>query len=147
MSGDEKDTEYEYAVNATDHILAAPKTKTISDTSDNKEQDLYYDELPHGQVEKVNLTKEDFIEDGVELNRTFNDYGLVMTEIDPEFNTTTIWYNSSNLYPTSTINALGHVTQTDYNLFNGQVATSTDPNGLVTVNKFDAFGRLIQTKI
>ncbi|MFA5127231.1 MAG: LamG-like jellyroll fold domain-containing protein [Patescibacteria group bacterium] len=147
LTGDEKDTNYEYAQNTTKHILAAPKNKEISSIAESKDQDLYYDNLPLGQVEKVNLTKEDYKTDAVEVKRVFNSYGLVSAEIDPKNATTTIVYDSPNLYPASATNALNQVTLTDYNLFNGQVASSTDPNGSRTVNTFDAFGRLVLTQI
>ncbi len=143
LTGDEKDTAYAYAENIEDHILAAPMTKVISDNSDSKEQNLYYDNsLVLGQVEKVNLTKEDYLEQDVEVNRNFNNLGLVTEEISPENATTTIAYDSNNLYPASSTNALNQVSYTEYNLLNGQVATTTASNGLTTVNKYDAFGRL-----
>ena len=141
LSGDEKDTDYEYAQNTTKHILSAPKTRTISDTVDSKEQDLYYNKQAHGSVDKVNLTKEDYITDGVEIDREFNSYGLVNKEISPEKATTTIAYDSHNLYPATTTNDLNQATYTEYNLFNSQVATTTSPTGAKTVNRFDAFGR------
>lgn len=143
LTGDEKDTNYDYAENLDDHILAAPMTKVISDSSDSKEQNLYYDNsLVLGQVEKVNLTKEDYIEQDVEVNRNFNDLGLVTEEISPKNATTTVAYDSYNLYPASSTDPLNNVTYTEYNLLNGQVATTTAANGLITVNKYDAFGRL-----
>ena len=147
LTGDEKTTDYEYALNETKHILAAPKNKIISNTTETKEQDLYYDDLPYGQVNKVNLTKEDYLEQDVEINRVFNQYGLVTAEVDPKGATTTIAYNADYLYPTSIINPLNQTTYTEYNLFNGQVTTSTNPNGLIAVNNYDAFGRLVKTKI
>ncbi|MBT4210076.1 MAG: hypothetical protein HOE19_04155 [Candidatus Komeilibacteria bacterium] len=147
LTGDEKDTDYDYAENTTKHILAAPKTKTISDTVDSKAQDLYYNNQAHGQVDKINLTKEDYITDDVELNRNFDSYGLVYEQSDPKFATTTLSYDSYNMYPASSTDPLGNTSYTDYNLLNGQIATSTTPNGAMTVNKFDAFSRLTETKI
>lgn len=147
ISGDEKDTEYLYAQNTTKHILEAPKTKTISDSSDSKQQDLYYDNMPHGQVNKVNLTKEDYIEDDVEINRNFNNYGLVYEQSDPKFATTTISYDSDNLYPESSQDPLGYVTLTEYDPIFGQIASSTNPNGMVTNNTYDPLGRIKKVEI
>lgn len=147
VSGDEKDTDYLYAENTTKHILSAPKTRTISDIAETKEQDLYYNNQAHGSVDKVNLTKEDYKTDNVEVNRNFNSYGLAYEEISPENATTTIAYDSDNMYPHTTTDPLNNVTYTEYNLLNGQVATSTAPNNMVTVNDFDAFGRLKEVKI
>ena len=147
IAGDEKDTEYLYANNETKHILAAPKTKIISDTADSKQQDLYYDEMAYGQVNKVNLTKEDYIQEDVEINRKFNSYGLVYEQSDPKFATTTISYDTNNLYPISSEDPLGYVTLTEYDPVFGQIASSTDPNGLVTNNSYDALGRLKEVKI
>ena len=142
LIGDEKNTNYDYAQNLDDHILAAPKTKTISDTTDSKQQNLYYDNLALGEVAKVNLTKEDYLEQDVEVNRNFNDLGLVTEEISPKNATTTIAYDTYDMYPASSTDPLNNVTYTEYNLLNGQVATTTAANGLTTVNKYDAFGRL-----
>ena len=147
LAGDEKVTDYDYAENTNKHILAAPKNKEISNTIESKDQDLYYDNLPLGQVEKVNLTKEDYKVDTVKVQRTFNNYGLVATETDPKNATTTISYDSANMYPSSSTNSLNQVTYTQYNLLNGQVATSTAPNGALTINNFDAFGRLTKVQI
>ena len=147
LTGDEKDTNYEYAQNTTKHILAAPKNKEISNTVETKDQDLYYDNLALGEVDKVNLTKEDYKYDNTEVRRNFNNFGLVNAEIDPKNATTTISYNAVNMYPASTTDALGNTIYTDYNLLNGQVSTSTDPNGAVTVNKSDALGRPIKALI
>ncbi|MFA6252861.1 MAG: LamG-like jellyroll fold domain-containing protein [Patescibacteria group bacterium] len=147
LTGDEKDTNYEYAVNETKHILSAPKTKVISDITNSKQQDLYYDNLLLGEVDKVNLTKEDYIEQGVEIKRNFNSLGLVTQEISPKNATTTIAYDSNNLYPVSSTDPLNNVTYTDYNILNGQIATSTAPNGAMTIKEYDNFGRLVKTKI
>lgn len=146
LIGDEKLITHEYAFNPTEHILAAPKTKIISNDTETKQQNLYYDNLPLGQVNSVNLTKEDYIVNQVDIDRTFNNYGLVTTQTDPKGFNTTLAYDSNNLYPTQATNPLNQITYTQYNLFNGQVATSTAPNGLITVNKYDAFGRLTETK-
>lgn len=147
LTGDEKDVDYQYATNTAKHILSAPKKKTISDSTNSKEQDLYYDNLAHGSVDKVNLTKEDYLVDDVEVNRIFNNYGLVETQIDPEGATTTISYDTNNMYPSITTDPLGHQILTDYNLLNGQPATTTEANGRHTVNKYDGFGRLLETKV
>jgi len=147
VSGDEKDTDYIYAQNETKHILSAPSDKIISDVVDTKNQKLYYDNLAYGEVEKVNLTKEEYQEEDVEINRNFNNYGLVYEQSDPKFATTTITYDDENLYPKSTEDPLGYITLTEYNPINGQIASSTDPNGLVTNNTYDALGRLKEVKI
>lgn len=147
LTGDEKDTDYEYAENTSKYILAAPKTRTISDSVESKDQDLFYNNQDHGVVEKLNLTKEEYENDSVEINRNFNTYGLVYEEVSPENTTTTIAYDTYNMYPSATTDALNNTTYTQYNMFNGQIATSTEPNGKEIVNKFDAFGRLVETKI
>jgi RHS repeat-associated protein len=145
LVGDEKTTIYEYATNEVKHILSAPKEKVITDTTDTKSQELYYDDLAFGQVNKVNLTKEDYLVDNVEINREFNDLGLVVAETDPENNVSEIVYDENNLYPSETINALGQTSLTEYNLLNGQIDRSVAPNGAITENQYDAFGRLIKT--
>ncbi|PWB38389.1 MAG: hypothetical protein C3F02_03480 [Parcubacteria group bacterium] len=147
ISGDEKNTDYDYALNETKHILSAPKNKTITDTMDNKAQDLYYDNLAFGNVDKVNLTKEDYKSEGVEVNRTFNNFGLVDSEVTPEGATTSVAYDTDNLYPATKTNSLGQTTSFQYNLLNSQPAVTIDPNGAVTENTFDDFGRLTRVQI
>jgi len=46
-------------------------------------------------------------------------------------------------FPGTLTNALGHVTQRSYDAGNGQVLSSTDPNGLTTSTSYDGFGRLL----
>lgn len=148
-TGDEKLTTYEYATSAEAlHILGAPKNKVISDPNSISQvhQDYYYDNLPLGQVEHLNVTKEDLPSQNINTRFTYNDYGLVTQKKDPYDNTTTITYDQNNLYPETTTNALNQTVETTYDLATGQLLESIDPNGLVTQNDYDALGRLTEVK-
>ncbi|PIS04710.1 MAG: hypothetical protein COT81_04980, partial [Candidatus Buchananbacteria bacterium CG10_big_fil_rev_8_21_14_0_10_42_9] len=144
LTGDERTTTYQYASNATKHILALPKTQVVSDGILSRQKDFYYDGLLHGQVDIGNLTKEDFIVDDVEINRSYNAYGLMTGETDAKGNTTNISYDSYSLYPATTTNALSQSTLTSFNLLNGDLSISTDANGNSSQNSFDAFGRITE---
>ena len=147
LSGDERTITYEYASDSTKHIRAFPKTETVSSGGDSREKDFYFDGVAHGEIDYGNLTREYFIVDDVEINRTYNSRGLLITEIDPNSSTSTIDYDEDFMYPAEATNPLNQTTFTSFNFLNGEVATSTDPNGFVTKNSFDAFGRVIETKI
>ena len=77
-------------------------------------------------------------------------YGNVTCTRDAGGNTTTMAYDSSQTFPLTATNALGHVTSTSYYGVNGvatttglygQVNSVTDPNGATTTSEYDVFGR------
>ena len=148
IPGDEKTTDYQYAVNEVKNILAAPKNKTISDSADSKGQDYYYDNLPLGQVNKVNVTKEDLKVNGVDVETTYNSFGNPLTRKDPKENTVaTLTYDSNQLYPVESADALSNISETIYDPATGQLLYSRDANGYVEQNTLDAFGRLIKKEV
>lgn len=85
---------------------------------------------------------------------TYDQYGHVLTQVDPLGHTTTYAYygtTSPGNYTmgdlASVTNALGQVTNfAQYNA-NGQVLTTTDPNGVATVNTYDLRQRLLSTTV
>ncbi len=149
ISGDEKTTTYAYAQNSTKHILATPKTKTINSTSETKTQDFYYDQSTIlGSVDKANLTKEDLKTNTVDIETTYNNYGLPLTKKDPKDNTAvSLTYDTNNLFVSTTTDALGRQTATKYDKTTGQLLSSRDPNGYQEKNTYDAFGRLIKKEL
>ncbi|MEH0935909.1 RHS repeat domain-containing protein [Micromonospora psammae] len=75
---------------------------------------------------------------------TYDPYGRVVDEYDAKGNKTTSAYtmNGVNLLTgSSQTNALGHVRSTTFNTRRGNAATSTDANGVVARQHYDALGR------
>ncbi|HKF08817.1 MAG TPA: hypothetical protein VKB89_08855, partial [Xanthobacteraceae bacterium] len=65
---------------------------------------------------------------------------MVATSTDRNSNATSFVYDSYNLYPATTTNALLHRVNSYYNYANGKVKQSTDENGKLTRNLFDGLG-------
>lgn len=115
-----------------------------------KEQKSYYDSLGFGEVGIGNTTKEESWISGstyAAVNRTYNSFGLPLTETDPRNNTTTYSYDSFNLYPIIVTNALSHVTNLEYDYRLGQANKTTDSNGLVNKISFDGLGRATKEEL
>ncbi|QHP67453.1 hypothetical protein EI171_08440 [Bradyrhizobium sp. LCT2] len=118
-------------------------TSTVSATSSDTK--YYYDSLPFGQVSLGNNTKQDDWISGTTYassTKTYNSYGLVATSTDRNGNATSYVYDSYNLFPATTTNALIQKTNAYYNYSNGKVKQSSDPNSSLTRNIFDGLGRL-----
>lgn len=141
IAGDEKNVTHGYAQNVAKHILSAPKLGGLAAGAESRLENVYYDQLPLGQVDKVNPTKEEFRPNSVDIERTFNSFGLAVTEADPRQNTTSLVYDGDNLYPATTTNPLSQASYSVYEPLNGRMKRQTDANGLVTEQEFDAFGR------
>ena len=92
---------------------------------------------------------------------SYNQYGQVLTEVDPLNNTTTYAYYTTTSFTgadpnavgrtigdlQSVTNALGQVTNyTQYNK-SGQVLQMSDANGVVTTNTYDLRQRLLSTSV
>jgi YD repeat-containing protein len=117
----------------------------MATSSDTK---LYYDSLPFGQVNVGNNTREEDWVSGTKYastTNTYTSYGLVATSTDRNGNATSYVYDSYNLYPASTTNALLQNTQSYFNLANGKVKQTTDPNSRLSKNIFDGLGRITET--
>jgi len=146
-------TEISYALNATDNIVAFPGTQTVykqDGTTKIQERKSYYDGLTLGNIDKGNLTKqEDWVETTtyVDTEKTYNAFGLVLTEKDPRDNTTTYTYNAFDMYAASSTNAKSQVTEYTYDYIFGKVKTVTDPNDRVFETVYDGFGRVTEEKV
>src|SRR6202030_1023806 len=91
----------------------------------------YYDGLSLGNASTGNLTKEaDWITGSTYATtlNTFNSYGLVTQTLDPRNSTTTYAYDTNNLYPATTTNALSQTTGYQYDYSSGKPTQTTDPN-------------------
>jgi RHS repeat-associated protein len=68
--------------------------------------------------------------------------GVIETDVEGRRIASYSTYDGDGVYPTSTINEVGHVTQTTYHPGLGVLVATTDPNGVTSRAKFDTFGRL-----
>ena len=148
--GTDKRTAIFSYVASTSVNISLPIEKTLLDNNSatSSNQRLYYDSLPFGQIMLGNNTRqEDWISGTAyaSTTKTYNAFGLVATSTDRNGNATSYVYDFYNLYPATTTNALLQKTQAFYNYSNGKVKQSTDPNGRLTRNLFDAVGRLAET--
>ena len=147
---DKRTTEYDYATN-TDGVVVVD-TETLKNNSGTKvkESKYYYDSQSHGSVTAGNLTKrEDWVTGStyVDTEWTYNSYGQPTSETDPNGNTTYFGYDTNNLFPASTTNALGHTVWKDFDYSSGQVGTTTDQNGEVYVTTYDGLDRPLTEQI
>ena len=141
-----------YASNMPANITSLPSQETSLDQSGNKikETKFYYDLLALGSVDKGNLTKQEEWVSGatyIDVEKTYNTYGLVMQEKDPNDNTTNYTYDSFNLYPASVTNAKNQTAQYTYDYTSGKIKTVTDPNSRVFETVYDGFGRVKEEKV
>ncbi len=131
--------------------LSLPTSKLIKNNASTTVQEtlFYYDGQVFGSTTVGNLTKEQNWISGstyASTTKTYTSYGLVATSTDPRGNTTGYLYDSFNLYPATTTNALSQVTGILYDYAKGAAKRVTDPNGLVKTSTFDPVGRVIEEK-
>jgi RHS repeat-associated protein len=129
--------------------LSVPIEKTVFNSSNATTTDTkyFYDNLPFGEVSTGNQTEEQDWLSGTHYassTKAYNAYGLVASSTDRNGNITTYSYDSFNLYPATTTNALSQSTAYTYDYSNGKVEKTTDPNGQITLNKYDGLGRLTE---
>jgi hypothetical protein len=129
--------------------LSVPTEKTVLSNSGATTTDIkfFYDGLSFGHVNVGNQTQEqDWITGTAYASstETYNSYGLVATSTDRDGNATAYKYDSFNMYPATTTNALSQSTTDAYNYSNGKIATTTNPNGGITRTLFDGLGRVTE---
>jgi hypothetical protein len=103
-----------------------------------------YDGLATGLLTKGNETATRRWQSGssyATTARVFNSYGLATSLIDARGSTTTIVYDSSNLYPATTTNPLGHIESKLFNLRCGSPTQIVDANGATTTIAYDGLCR------
>ncbi len=143
-------TTFTYASSTGSNVIGKLSDEILVNQSSTKIQETqyYYDGLGLGSVGAGNLTKqEDWTASSTYVNtaqNTYNSYGLVTQSLDPRNNTTTYTYDSYNLYPATTTNALTQSTGYQYDYSSGQVTQTTDPNGGVFQTLYDGIGRPLQ---
>ncbi|WP_334392929.1 SpvB/TcaC N-terminal domain-containing protein [Bradyrhizobium sp. AZCC 2262] len=108
-----------------------------------------YDGLVSGSVANGNETQTQKWKSGsayATTKQVFNGYGLVTSSVDARGSTTTVVYDSSNLYPATTTNPLGHVEVRTYDLKFGKPTQIVDVNGATSTIKYDGLGRVVEKK-
>ncbi len=144
-------TSITYTNNTSNGIIGLPVTEVTKDINEVKvnETKHYYDNLALGQVGAGNETKTEMWRVGskyIDVEKTYNSYGLVSSEKDPRDKETSYVYDSYNLFPISVTNPLSQVTSYTYDYSSGQVKTTTDPNGRVFTTIYDGLDRVIEEK-
>jgi YD repeat-containing protein len=147
ISGDELYYNYTYAFDTQDWIINKVAKEDVFDSGNIlvKESRNYYDNKgftgigPKGELTKtVNWNNNG--------NDSFNyysydDYGNMISKTDSLGNIEKWYYDSSHIYPSSYINALGHVTLYNYNISTGNL-NYEEKNGIRKNYLYDIFGRI-----
>lgn len=141
-------TNIDYAIDESNKIIGLPATEITSDQDANKikEARYYYDDLPLGQVEIGNQTKQEqwqSTDNYISTQKVYNQYGLVVSESDPLGQQTNYTYDVYNLYPIEIINPAGQINNFNYDYSFGKVIQSIDPNGQILKTNYDGLGRII----
>lgn len=142
---------YTYAASSTNTTMSLPSRELVVDQSGNTVKDTKwtYDNLSFGSVTYGNQTKEEKLKSGssyASTTKTYNSYGLVTQFTDPRGYSTTYTYDTFNLYPATTTNALGHTQTFQYDYSSGKVATTTDANNRTFATDYDGLDRPIREK-
>ncbi len=137
-------TDYTYTASGS---IQLPKQITKNDQNSAKVNEIknYYDNQAHGTALKGNLTKQEQWKSSssyIDVEKTYNSYGLVTQEKDPRDKTASYSYDSYNLFPTRVENALDQLTQYTYDYSSGKVKLTTDPNGLLSSRSYEPLDRV-----
>lgn len=150
LGTDKRTTAFSYAASSTGYLIL-PSQETVTDQSAAtvKETKNYYDLQVLGSAIKGNLTKQEYWVVGtstVDIEKTYNSYGLVTQDRDPRDKNTNYTYDTYNLYPATTTNAISQVTGRIFDYSSGKVTKLTDENGRVFQTLYDPFDRIIEEK-
>ncbi|MDB5187991.1 MAG: hypothetical protein JWO50_511 [Candidatus Kaiserbacteria bacterium] len=147
-------THFEYATSTATSSVPNITTSYISRATQYNQAGIQisdtkhlYDNLAYGLVQRGNETQTPqwiFGSTYATSTQSYNAYGLIISKSDPKFSTTTIAYDSNNLYPATTTNALNQSTLYTYDVRFGLVIKSVDPNGLVASTSYDGLGRPLE---
>jgi YD repeat-containing protein len=154
VGADQASTTITYAASSTSSVFAGlPQRETTVDHASSTVRDTkhYYDSQPLGTVVAGNETKtETWTHDSTFASTTKiydGTYGLVATSTDGDGNVTAYSYDTNNLYPATTTNALGQKTVRTYDYSSGQVIKTTDPNSRVYQSLYDPLDRIATSSI
>ncbi len=123
---DKYTTDYTYIASTTPYIVGLPKQETVKAQNELtvKDTKYYYDSLAFGNVDRGNLTKQELWATSttyIDIEKTYNIYGLVTQEKDPRDKTTDYVYDEYNLRITTSTNALSQAIDLYYDYSSGQV--------------------------
>jgi RHS repeat-associated protein len=147
MFGDERLTNYSYALNDGYWIMDRVAAVTVFDAvgDKTKETKYYYDKLGlHGVSSTGELSKTEKWNDAGDASftyYTYDSYGNVLSQTDSLGATTHYNYDLTHTFPSGIINALGHLTSYDYDLGTGNL-NWVEKNGIKTHYYYDTFGRI-----
>ncbi|MGV8171398.1 MAG: RHS repeat domain-containing protein [Candidatus Woesearchaeota archaeon] len=145
--GDEKYYNYSYAINTNQWILNKVARETVYDSTLTKvrESKNYYDSIGlTGMGLRSDLTKTELWNSNGNNSFAYYDYdryGNVISRTDNYANTEKYTYDITNTYPSTYINALGHITYYNYNISTGNLLY-VEKNSIRTSYEYDAFGRI-----
>jgi len=165
VGDDYREVETEYHNNQTDWLLGLPKQVTVKDMGGTvfKRDWLYYDYSANVDTVPTQglLTCKEAWGGGapnpnIVTRYQYDAYGNLTETIDPEQNSTSIYYDSDyHMFPVRTVNELGHTASNTYYGVEGiplnssgyqgswgQLHSTTDPNNQTGYRVYDVFGRL-----
>ncbi|MCA8977811.1 MAG: VCBS repeat-containing protein [Planctomycetes bacterium] len=158
ISGDESRTENTYRYNTTAYIVGKLSTTRLrsglasSGTSVAFTRFRYDNQSSYTNAPtRGNRTHVESWNDRLGQYATtvygYDAYGNVTRQVDPVGNVVqTTSYDSSHVFPTRVVNAVGHVTQQTWDLRYGSLLTRTDPNGYAYAWGYDVLGRLTSAR-
>jgi YD repeat-containing protein len=140
-----------YAASTTLNLVGLPSQETVVNNASTTVSDtkFYYDSLALGSVAKGNLTKRELWKSGaswIDIEKTYNAYGLVTEEKDPRDKATTYTYDTHNLHVATSTNAKSQSTGFVYDYSIGKPKRTNDPNGLIFEVTYDALDRITAEK-
>ncbi len=141
-------TSYTHATGTNLSLLATETTVNQSGSTVSQSR-KYYDSQSLGSVTDGNLTKLEQKINGstyASTTRAYNAYGLVTSEYDPRAKVTTYTYDTYNLYPATTTNALSKSTGRTFDYSSGKVTSVYTPNLRSFVTVYDPFDRPTEEK-
>src|SRR3989344_78036 len=139
-----------YVYTTTGPVLPI-STETLNQSGSRiKQQKIYYDNQSFGTAIKGNPAKvESWVSGSNYINnqKTYNSYGLPLTETDPNGKVTSYAYDTYNMYPSVVTNALNQQTSYLYNYGVGKPKQVTDVNGFIYQTNYDGLGRIKEEKV
>lgn len=146
-------SEFSYAVpvNPSTYVVGLFSQNRILDANNQKQSEsfYYYDGLSLNSVDKGNSTKVQRWIAGAnfaETTRSFNGFGQVVEETDPNNHITIYTFDQFNLYAGAESNALNQTTQYAYDYSSGKVKQVIDPNGHVFETDYDGLDRIVEER-
>lgn len=133
------------------NVTGRPSVETLNDQSGQivSKTRHYYDSLALGSVDKGNETKVEQLKAAnsyITSEKSYNQFGLPISEIDPRGKITLYSYDTYNLYPVTVSRPLDLNTQYVYDYSLGKPKRMIDPNGFVFETVYDGLDRVVEEK-